>query len=226
MLDVKNVSKVYGRKQVLKNISFHLDKGESLGILGPNGAGKTTLLKIISGLISPSSGKVISKYGQSSQRGAIFDDQRFLNHLSGLTNIRLFMQSLTDKDFDWDEAFAKYGLHDSKNVKYKFYSSGMKRRLDLMSIFIEDKSFYVLDEATNGLDIDSVILFIKKVINLIVEESKTFIISSHRVAEMEKICDRFLILNEGRILKEIKKEEALLQYGSLENAYCSIISNN
>jgi ABC-2 type transport system ATP-binding protein len=226
MLEVKNLFKSYGKKQILKNVSFHLNKGESLGILGPNGAGKTTLLKVICGLIIPSSGTITFKHQPSIQMGAIFDDQRFLGHLSGLSNLKLFAHTLSNiKNVDWEEVFIKYGLHSSKHVKYKFYSSGMKKRLDLMSVFIEPKSLYVLDEPTNSLDIDSIIILYQTVSGLL-KENKTFIVSSHHVAEMEKICHRFLIMDKGSIILEIKKEDVLKNYGSLENAYCSHISKN
>lgn len=227
MLTIKNLIKNYGNRQVIKNLNFTLNKGESLGILGPNGAGKTTLLKIICGLNKPSDGGIILNDMRPDQIATIFEDQRFLSHLSGFKNIKLFLESFPDtKKPDWNEFFFKYDLYDNKHIKYKFYSSGMKRRMDLMSIFINgNKALYILDEPTNGLDIDSIILFNQIVINIIKEKRGTFIISSHHADELVKICDRFLIINKGSLLAEIKKEELLQKYGSLENAYLSLVSS-
>lgn len=226
MLEVKNLKKEYGKRQVLSNVNFTVNKGESLGLLGPNGAGKTSLLKLICGLLKPSDGRITFYNIAPDHIATIFEDQRFLGHISAVRNIDLFMQIVADtKSIDWNKIFVKYGLEHSKNTKYKFYSSGMKRKLDLMSIFIsEHKSFYILDEPTNGLDIDSIIVFNLQIIELTERKDRTFIISSHHADELEKICDRFIIINGGKILADITKNEVLQSYGKLEAAYISIIS--
>src|SRR5438477_5991995 len=124
LIEIRNLSKQYGTKTVLSNITFSLNNGEILGILGPNGAGKTTLLRIICGLVRPSNGQVILKGVSAIQIATIFEDQRFLGHLSGIKNMNLLLSTIYEKEFPLNEKFQKFGLDDSKKVKYKLYSSG------------------------------------------------------------------------------------------------------
>ncbi|HET8792443.1 MAG TPA: ABC transporter ATP-binding protein, partial [Nitrososphaeraceae archaeon] len=222
MIEIKNLSKIYKGKKILSNLSFSIKKGEVWGILGPNGAGKTTLLKIICGLVKPSEGQIVLNNINAKQIATIFEDHHFLRHLSGIKNMKLFLKSFHEKKIDLQEEFKKYGLDESKQIKYKFYSSGMKKRLDLMSIFCEDKLLYLLDEPTNTLDIDSIILFNLQVISL-KNNNKAFIVSSHHANELEKICSNFLLMNKGTVLCQMTKEETLQNFGSLENAYSAVI---
>lgn len=221
MIEIRNLSKEYGKKQVLNNINFSLNNGQVLGVLGPNGAGKTTLLKIICGLVKPSNGQVILNGARPDQIATIFEDQRFLGHLSGLKNMKLFL-SMYGEELRLDERFQKFGLEHSKKVKFKVYSSGMKRRLDLMSISVNGKRLYLLDEPTNALDIDSMISFNQQVISL-KNEGKSLLIASHHALELEKICDSFLLIDRGVVVAEMSKEELLGSFDSLETAYRSII---
>ena len=94
VIEIRNVSKHYGKKQILNKISFSLNQGEVLGILGPNGAGKTTLLKIICGLVKPSDGQVILNGLTPNQIATIFEDQRFLGQISGIKNMKLFLSTI------------------------------------------------------------------------------------------------------------------------------------
>lgn len=224
VIQIRNLSKQYGRKQILNNISFSLNEGEVLGILGPNGAGKTTLLKIICGLVRQNDGQVILNGASCDQIATIFEDQRFLGHLSGIKNMKFFMSTIYNKRFSLEEEFSEFGLNESKNVKYRLYSSGMKKRLDLMSIFADGKRLFLLDEPTNALDIDSIIFFNQRVTSL-KNEGKAFVIASHHALELEKICDFFLLIAKGVVIAEMSKEELLRSFNSLENAYRSIIHN-
>jgi ABC-2 type transport system ATP-binding protein len=222
MVAIKNVSKSYDHQCVLDKIDFTIGNGEVLGLLGPNGSGKTTLLKIICGLIHPNDGKVVFSDIHFSQVGAIFDDQKFLGHLSGLKNIRLFFESLHSRNDNIEQAFKAYGLWENRHKKYKDYSTGMKKRLDLLSIFNSHKILFLLDEPMNGLDIDGMLLFEKKITEL-KQEGKSFIISSHYAAGLEKIGDRFLMMRNGKVVSSLKKEEVIQNFGSLENSYQSIM---
>jgi ABC-type multidrug transport system ATPase subunit len=222
VIEVRNLSKQYGKKPILKGISFSLNEGEVLGILGPNGAGKTTLLKLICGLAKPTHGEVILNNISSHQIAAIFEDQHFLGQLSGIKNMKLFMSTMGEKEFSLEKKFQEFGLAESKNVKYKVYSSGMKKRMDLMSIFVNRKRLFLLDEPTNGLDIDGMIAFNQQVISL-KSEGRSFIIASHHALELEKICGLFLLIDRGSVVSQISKEELARNFGSLEGAYRSMI---
>jgi ABC-type multidrug transport system ATPase subunit len=224
VIEIKNLSKRYGKKSVLNNVSFSLNEGRMIGILGPNGAGKTTLLKIICGLTKPSSGQVTLSTVLPTEIATIFEDQRFLGHLSGIKNMSLFTSSIGEKEFSLEKKFEQYGLADSKRVKYKVYSSGMKKRMDLMSIFVKGKRLFLLDEPTNGLDIDGMIAFNQQVIAL-KNEGNSFIVCSHHALELEKICDIFLLMDGGTIVSQMGKDELARNFDSLESAYRSIIRN-
>jgi ABC-2 type transport system ATP-binding protein len=222
MVEAKNICKRYGKKLILNNISFSLDCGKAIGILGPNGAGKTTLLKIICGLTKSTSGQIELKEISRSQIVTILEDQHFFGHLSGIKNLEIYLDTSCNKKFDLARQFNLYGLEESKKVKYKHYSSGMKKRLDLMSVFIDDKQLYLLDEPTNALDIDSIISLNDQIVSL-KNKGKSFIICSHHAQELEKICDYFLLMHEGAVLETLAKQEVLQKFGSLENTYRSLI---
>src|SRR5437762_9939129 len=135
--------------------------------------------------------------------------------------MKLFLNTIYDEEFPLKEEFQKFGLEQSKKVKFKLYSSGMKRRLDLMSTFVAGKRLFLLDEPTNALDIDSIIAFNEQVIS-VKHQGKSFIIASHRAFELEKTCDFFLLIDKGAVVAEMSKEEVLRKFNSLEHAYRSI----
>ena len=222
VIQIKNVSKRFGTKSILSAINFSLNRGEAVGILGPNGAGKTTLLKTICGLVKPTDGEVILNGLSPDEIATIFEDQRFLGHLSGIKNMRVFLNSIDQRLISLEKHFEQFGLAQSKHVKYKVYSSGMKKRMDLMSIFAPKKQLFLLDEPTNGLDIDGMIAFNQHVIS-IKNEGKSFVIASHHTLELEKICDSFLMIHSGAVIAEMSKAEVLQEFNSLETAYRSVV---
>ena len=222
MLAVRNVSKQFSSKPVLNGISFSLKEGEVLGIVGPNGAGKTTLLKTICGLVKPTSGEVVLNGVTANQIATIFEDQRFLGQLSGIKNMKLFLSAIGEDELSLEKKFEQFGLAESKKVKYKLYSSGMKKRMDLMSIFVSGKRLFLLDEPSNGLDIDGMIAFNQQVAS-IKNEGKSFVIASHHSLELEKICDRFLLISGGTLIAQLSKDELFNDFDSLESAYRSLI---
>src|SRR5262245_61827621 len=109
-LKVTNLSKFFGKKQILNNVSLSLSCGEVLGVLGPNGAGKTTLLKIICSLVKPSGGHVKLNGIDSREIATIFEDQRFLGQLSGVKNMKLFLSTIGEQELSLEEKFERYGL--------------------------------------------------------------------------------------------------------------------
>lgn len=222
MLAVTNVAKQFGSKPVLTGISFSLKEGEVLGLVGPNGAGKTTLLKTICGLVKPTSGEVVLNGVTANQIATIFEDQRFLGQLSGIKNMRLFLSVIGEDELSLEKKFEQFGLAESKKVKYKLYSSGMKKRMDLMSIFVSGKRLFLLDEPSNGLDIDGMIAFNQQVTS-IKNEGKSFVIASHHSLELEKICDRFLLIGRGTVISQMSKHELFNNFDSLEGAYRSLL---
>lgn len=227
MIKVKGISKLYGKKEALKNISFDVGKGEILGFLGPNGAGKTTTMKIITGYISPTSGKVSvngidifedplkarGKIGYLPENSPLYSNMKvdkFLKFICELKDIK------TKKIASEIERVIKtLSLTSVSNRLIGNLSKGYKQRVGLAQAIIGEPKVLILDEPTSGLD-PKQIIEIRKLIKQLSRE-KTIILCSHILTEINMIAERVLIINEGEIiaqgtLKELSrpfKEEVL-----------------
>jgi ABC-2 type transport system ATP-binding protein len=187
--------------------------------------GKTTLLKTICGLAKPSNGRIILHGLNSHHIATIFEDQRFLGQLSGRKNMKLFLNTIGEREASLEKKFEQFGLRESMDAKFRVYSSGMKKRMDLMSVFVGGKRLFLLDEPTNGLDIDGMIAFNEQVMS-IKKMGKSFILASHHALEMEKICDLFLLIDKGTVVSQMSKQELLNGFDSLESVYSSLIQKS
>jgi ABC-2 type transport system ATP-binding protein len=227
LIKVKGISKLYGKKEALKNISFDVGKGEILGFLGPNGAGKTTTMKIITGYISPTSGKVSvngidifedplkarGKIGYLPENSPLYSNMKvdkFLKFICELKDIK------TKKIASEIERVIKIlSLTSVRNRLIGNLSKGYKQRVGLAQAIIGEPKVLILDEPTSGLD-PKQIIEIRKLIKELSRE-KTIIICSHILTEINMIAERLLIINDGKIiaqgtLKELSrpfKEEVL-----------------
>ena len=216
ILKVASVSKKYNKQYVLNNISFELKEGEILGLVGPNGAGKTTLMRIIIGLIKNFDGvinlnldaKNIKKDGKIF--GCIIETPKFYPYMSGYQNLKFFSSlaySWKKNIKDINQIICFMGLSSVIKNKVKTYSLGMRQRLGLAQALIGNPKILVLDEPTNGLDPDGV-AEIRNYLKKIVSEKKiSVLISSHTLSEIERLCDRVLILKKGNLSKIIDMHE-------------------
>ncbi len=207
MLEVKGLSKDFGRKPALINVSFRLEKGEIYGLLGHNGAGKSTTLGIILGMVAPGAGEVEID-GVSVQRdrakalrkvGAIFEAPAFYDYLSGWENLRL----LVGYSGKFDEKAArevveKVGLKGRISSKVRTYSHGMRQRLALAQSLLPEPELLLLDEPTDGLDPEGIKWFRDFILRLREEKGMTVLFNSHLLAEVELMCDRVAILRQGK----------------------------
>lgn len=223
IIEATNITKLYRNTQALNRVSFNIASGEAIGIIGHNGSGKTTLLKIIAGTIFPTSGHI--RFPEDEIKVAsIFEDHRFLDHLSGWENI------VASSNFDVDlqrlaELFKKFGLFEKRNSKYKTFSTGMKRRLDIIFLFLYGSDLIVLDEPTNGLDIDTTGLFLQS-LETLKESGVSIIISSHNTLDLEKICDTLLIMKKGQILDRVNLKALNKGDLNIEQFYITQTVNN
>jgi ABC-2 type transport system ATP-binding protein len=223
-LIINSISKTYKIKELFKirykkaieNISFDVKKGEILGILGLNGAGKTTIIKIICGITKPDCGSIEImgrgiRYGDIDYKkkiGYLPEFPYFYPYLTGLETLK-FYAGLSLSSFDMnkiDKILFLVGLEKYKNDKVKNYSKGMMQRLAIATTLIHNPDFLIYDEPTSGLDPLS-IRDIRNILLSLKNESKTILLASHSISEVEKICDRVMILREGKINKIIKKNE-------------------
>lgn len=226
-LEVKDLSKSFGKRRVLKNINFTIKEGEILGIIGPNGAGKTTLIKSILSFYHCEGSIKICDYDIKSNLeealskvGAIIENPDMYNHLTGRKNLEIteLINGIKDKEYV-EEMIQFVGLENRINDKVKKYSLGMKQRLGLANALLKKPKLLILDEPTNGLDphgIRNLREMLKKLSN---EYKMSILICSHILSEVENICDRIAIIDKGKIVDEFGIEEVKYKNKSLEEEY-------
>ncbi|MHC6179712.1 ABC transporter ATP-binding protein [Clostridium sp. JNZ X4-2] len=209
ILEVKNLSKYYKHKMVLKNINMKVFKGDIYGFIGPNGAGKTTTIKIILGLIKPWKGEIHIEGNNTSNIGAMIDYPSFYNNLSGYRNLKLYTNVLNLPDERIMEVLKMVDLTEYRNKKAGNYSMGMKQRLAVARAFLTKPQIAILDEPTNGLDPEGVKTMRDLVKKLARENNTTFIYCSHILNEVQNLCNRVALINKGCIVAEDSMESLL-----------------
>lgn len=203
MIKIEHLSKKYGTNQVLKDISLSFEKGRVYGIVGENGAGKTTLFRCIAGL---------EKYDGSI--GSDFDILK--NHLGFLQTEPFFFSKITGREYIQLLCNARNNRINNIHERNIFdlpldqyastYSTGMKKKLALTAILIQENSFFILDEPFNGVDIQSNIL-ITDIIHKLKNLGKTVIISSHIFSTLSDTCDEIHLMHEGEFTRKVYREE-------------------
>lgn len=198
-LRVNNVSKKVKDFQILNKISFELGSGEIVGLIGPNGAGKTSIMKILVGLTRNYTGEV--DLSGVRDIGSMIETPNFYPYNTGYQNLMYFagLNGVGKKKVE--ELLELLGLTDAANKNVKAYSLGMRQRLGIAQALLKDPDVLVLDEPTNGLDpegIYEVREYIRKIAN---EKNITVLISSHLLGELEKMCDRAIMIKKGEIIQ-------------------------
>ncbi|MBE6184201.1 ABC transporter ATP-binding protein [Heyndrickxia ginsengihumi] len=208
-LSVKDLTKKIKSKTIVDHVSFEVKKGEIFGLLGPNGAGKTTIIRMIVGLINKTAGEVSingynldSKYTQAmNQIGAIVENPEFYNYMSGYKNL-LHYKRMSEKDLPNDRIYEVAKLlkidHALKQ-KVKTYSLGMRQRLGVAQAILHSPSVLILDEPTNGLDPQGIREF-RENLRELTKHGVSILISSHLLSEMELMCDRYAIIEQGKLI--------------------------
>lgn len=209
VLSIDNVCKRIGSRQIIKNLSLEANAGEVFGFLGPNGAGKTTTIRMIGGLSSINSGE-ISVCGRCVQTnfeaallniGAIIEEPQLYRYMSGYDNLKYYASlyaGITKADID--AMVERFGMSQRINTKVRTYSLGMRQRLGLIQALLHKPKLLILDEPTNGLDpvgIHELRAFLRKLAH---EEGVSVFVSSHILSEMQQMCDRVGIINQGKLI--------------------------
>lgn len=219
VIQLKNVSKIYGDFIAVNQLSFEVNQGDIYGFLGPNGSGKSTTLRMIMGLIKNTEGE-ISLFGKSLKNnrsdimrevGCIIEKPDFYNYLSAIENLKLFARanSLNFKKADYDKLLERVGLLGRENDKVKTYSHGMKQRLGLAQVLIHNPSLIILDEPNTGLDPQGIIDLRNLILSLNKEEGKTILFSSHILSEVQEMCTSMIVINKGKTIAQGKVDELL-----------------
>ncbi len=230
---VEDIVKRFGSMEVLKGVSFEVGESEIFGLIGPNGAGKTTTLRILATILKPDSGNAwIMDHSVRSEPNEVRrniaylpEDAGVYRHLTGLEFLK-FMAGIYEKDHKCVEDGAKIsGLGENLRSPMGSYSKGMKRRIILASILMIRPKVIILDEPTSGLDVIHAV-HIRKTIRKFVKESRAAaVISSHNMLEVEYLCDRIALINDGRIMAEGRPEELKEEYDAenLEEVFAKLL---
>lgn len=209
VLELKNVSKSFGKRKIIDNISLKVNSGEIFGFLGPNGSGKTTTIKMILRLIDSDDGEIkvngLDNRKQFEQAmeciGAIVENPDMYKYMSGIDNLKLHARIRNIDEKRINEVLEMVGLKDRAKDKVGKYSLGMKQRLGLALTLLHNPKVLILDEPTNGLDpagIKQLRDILKKISH---EENVAVFVSSHILTEMQQMCDRVAVLDNGKIVK-------------------------
>lgn len=222
ILTVNQLKKSYGPIKALKSFTLDIPKGAIYGVLGPNGSGKTTLMSILMGVLNADSGTYSWFNGANNEAarkriGAIIETPNFYPYLSAVDNLKIVAKIKDVDEARIDVVLSLTGLAERKNSKFKTYSLGMKQRLALASALLSDPEVLVLDEPTNGLDPQG-IAEIRNLILEIANQGKTIIISSHILAEIQKICTHVAILRKGELLQSGTIHDVLTSEAMIEVA--------
>ena len=218
MIEIKDVTKSYGRQKVLQNVSFEIMEGELFGLLGPNGAGKSTLIDILTGIQSMDSGEIFingksiktDKVEIRKHLGLVPQDIALLEELNAVDNLEYFggFYGLAGAELksQIEKLLEVAGLTDKKKEKVKNYSGGMKRRLNIAVAMLHNPSILILDEPTVGVDAQSR-QHIFDYIQSLAEQGTTILYTSHYMEEIEALCKRVFILDLGEEVAYGTKEE-------------------
>ena len=209
-ISINKVNKFYGKQQALTDVSFSLNKGEIVGFLGPNGAGKSTLMKIICCYLEQDNGKVKvcnlntkeddllvkSKIGYLPEQNPLYLDmyvKEYLSFVGGIYKIKDLKNRIA-------EIIQKTGLTTEQNKKIGELSKGFKQRVGLAAALIHNPEILILDEPTTGLDPNQLV----EIRNLIKEvgKEKTVLLSTHIMQEVDKMCNRVIIIKQGKIVDD------------------------
>jgi ABC-2 type transport system ATP-binding protein len=208
VLQVDHVSKVIGKKTILHDVSLSVKRGEIFGLLGPNGSGKTTLIRTVVGLIKETKGTItvngfpLKEQFTSAMKsiGAIIENPEFYDYLTGYQNLKHFAnmhEGITSERLD--EVIALVKLENSIHAKVKTYSLGMRQRLGVAQAILHKPALLLLDEPTNGLDPAGMREFRTYLQTLCTEEGISILIASHLLKEVEALCDRVGIIQDGEL---------------------------
>ena len=207
-LEVSGLTKKFGDRTVVDNVSLTIPRGCAFGYVGPNGAGKTTLIRMVLGLTPVTSGSMrVLGISVPAQRalalekvGAIVDEPRFHGYLTGRQNLRLLAAAREPGAEDRIESsLDRVGLRDRASDRVAAYSMGMRQRLRVAACLLSDPELLILDEPMNGLD-PAGMAELRQLVRGFVDEGRTVILSSHLLDEVERICDAVAVVDHGRIV--------------------------
>ncbi|MDX9691052.1 MAG: ABC transporter ATP-binding protein [Acholeplasmataceae bacterium] len=212
MIDIVNISKSFDGYKALQDVSFQLTKGEIVGFIGKNGAGKTTCINIIMGLLHPDSGYVELNHSQSNHPLRIGYLPENPSFYPWMTPVEFLNYHLGHHNFQYIEQLLDFvGLKEHQHRRIKGFSRGMRQRLGIAVALIHQPEILILDEPASALDPQGR----NDILNIIIDLKKkglTILFSSHILSDVEKVCDRVIMIHKGKIIKTISMHQLSKQY--------------
>ncbi|MBR5329372.1 MAG: ABC transporter ATP-binding protein [Firmicutes bacterium] len=228
VLDINGLTKRYKNGRGVGDISFSVGEGEVIGLLGPNGSGKTTVMKSIIGFCRYDAGSIRvfghdpseNKEAALAHVGCLIESPALYENLTAKRQLNMMARLYPDlPPTAVENALKSVGLERYANEKVRRFSLGMKQRLGIAMAFLSKPELVILDEPTNGLDIESSVELRKRIIKMAKQDKCSFLVSSHQADEIEKMCDRVVIIYEGALVDDVTVEEALRLSPSLEDYF-------
>ena len=215
VLQTQNLTKTYGGKAAVDNVSLSVEKGDILGLIGQNGAGKTTFMRLVTSLVRPDSGS-IALFGETAPAeltaartriGAVIEAPVLFTNLTAEQNLEYYrlQQGISEKS-RVREVLEIVNLTDTGKKKFKSFSLGMKQRLGLAVAILNHPDFLILDEPINGLDPTGIIAM-RDLMKRLNQEGITLLISSHMLSELAQVATKYAIIHKGQLIKSLSKEQ-------------------
>lgn len=215
-MKISDITKKYKDNTVLDHLNFSFDSSHIVGLIGKNGVGKTTIMKIMNGNIVNFKGKVV--FDQNQKIGYLIEHPKLYQDLSGLKNLKNFSNILGvkfDKDYT-NKIIKAFDMESYINKRVKKYSLGMKQKLAIAVSLINKPHYLILDEPTNGMDPDGSIDVLNTIKDITNEFNMRVLISSHKLEDIELICDRAVFLRDGKFVEDIDmKNTSSQEYTSI-----------
>ena len=233
IIEFKNVSLAYGERMILENISFKINEGQIFGMLGPNGVGKSTIFNLITGLITPGSGKIYIagmdatnypiylrtkkfKVGYVPQYGGFFNELTLHDNLKAISEIVIDNKSYRAERINY--LISKFELDNLKDIKAKFLSGGQKKKLVIALSLLSEPKVLLLDECFAALDVLTIKMLQEIIVNLQSENRITICICDHQARDLLAVCDVAMILSNGKIIAQDTPSN-LVKNINAKNAY-------
>jgi ABC-2 type transport system ATP-binding protein len=222
-IKVNNLNKKLGKNEILKDVTLNIGQNRTVGIIGPNGAGKTTLVRCILGLYEPSSGTIEilgNNYKENATTirkciSAVLDNDGLYTGLTAYQNLDFFadIYAVKNKKDKITELLDLVNLKDSMFKKVKDFSYGMTKRLSIARALLHNPNIIIMDEPTNGLDPEGIAM-IRYLVKAMSNKSKTIVINSHNLQEVQNICNDIVLIDKGKIIIQSSLEDLELKYNS------------
>ena len=233
VVSLKKISLSYGKRQILDDISFDINKGEILGMLGSNGVGKSSIFNLITGLVQPSYGSIyfddikVNEYpiylrtkkfkiGMIPQNGGYFHDLTLIENLKAIGEIQI--ENKHDMNSKINQLISRFELDSVRNIKAKFLSGGQKRKLVIALALLGDPKVLLLDEPFAALDVMTIKMLQEVIVNLQSENNIGICICDHQARDLLSCVDRAIVLSNGKIIASGSPDE-IVQDSSARSAY-------